>query len=155
MGSPLARILAPTAGDAFLQFFPSAYFPFLSFLQSMRSLLREGNRSVQLQHAQLDRHQLTTLSLHLLRQKVLCWPTPRPAATISILSPLPHSTASSAVQHTHFWVQDGYLVCPCMLCRSVVFFFGGGEYACPISYKLKGREKQSNSHHHNADITII
>lgn len=108
--------------------FSSFHLPIsLSFLQSMRSLLREGNRSVQLQHAQLDRHQLTTLSLHLLRQKVLCWPTPRPAATISILSPLPNSTASSAVQHTHFRVQ-GWLSCVSLYAtQECCFFFGGGS----------------------------
>lgn len=94
--------------------------------------------------------------LYLLCQKGLRWPTARPAATTSTLPPLSHTTASSAIQSTHFrehrWMD---LECPGMLCRSAFFFFWLCMSACPIICKLKRREKRNNPHHHNANITPI
>lgn len=49
------------------------FFPFsLPFSLSFSSLHRESSRSLQLQHAQLGRPLLTTITLHLLCQKKVC-----------------------------------------------------------------------------------
>lgn len=99
VGGPFARILGETAGYAFLQFSLPSFLSSPPPIPSLRSLVRERNRSLQLQHAWPGRPLLTTFTLHSSARMfvpVCCYPR-----HCCLSCHLPRSATSSKIQSTY------------------------------------------------------
>lgn len=115
--------------------------PFPSPAPSLWCLLRESNEFLQLQNPWLG----WTSPLHhnppSPQSKRSCWPM----LDLLLPSPLPLLRSTP----TTLRCTGGCLSpCPVMLCRGTFY-----DYGCPISWKLKEREK-NNSCCHDADLVL-
>lgn len=140
----IARTLRQTAGDTFLQFFLSVYFP-----------PKREQWIPQLQNTKLGRpHLPPSPSTSSARKIVLAHSKTCSSLLCSchLWCNSPCSTAPSAIQSTHFWVHEWMGLLSVLVCAAEGLFFG---YGCLISCKWKGKEKRNNLCCHDADLTLV